>query len=385
MTDPVGGPARREVLAWLGALVAVPMAAPHRVAWGNDGGDTLYLSARNDATGHAYASGFDATGEPRLDLALPGRGHAFAVSPRRPEAVLFSRRPGQTALVIDLARDRVLATIEHARHRLFCGHGVYASGGALLLATEEAGEEGHGVVGCYDPAQEYRRVGEFSSHGIGPHEMTVLGDGRTVVVANGGYVTSPDASGVKLDRDRMRPSLALLDARDGRLLAEGRLPEPLWRLSLRHLAIGRGDLIAVAAQDEGEPGDLLPLAAVWRRRAGLELLDAGPGVTPRMRGYCGSAAVDVAGALLGVSCPRGGLAVFWDLETARVIGTVDLADGCGLAPGAAPGRFLLTSGRGGVVRVEPGDDRTTALPATFTTRGRWDNHLAVGRLAPASS
>ena len=64
----------------------------------------------------------------------------------------------------------------------------------------------------------------------------------------------------------MRPSLVLLDARDGRLLAEGRLPEPLWRLSLRHLAIGRGDLIAVAAQDEGDVSDRLPLAAVWRGR-----------------------------------------------------------------------------------------------------------------------
>jgi uncharacterized protein DUF1513 len=53
--------------------------------------------------------------------------------------------------------------------------------------------------------------------------------------------------GVKIDRDRMRPSLVLLDARGGRLLAEGRLPEPLWRLSLRHLAIGRNDVIAVAA------------------------------------------------------------------------------------------------------------------------------------------
>jgi hypothetical protein len=93
--------------------------------------------------------------------------------------------------------------------------------------------------------------------------------------------------------------------------------------------------------------------------------------------------VDPSGALLAVSCPRGGLAVVWDLATARVIGTVDLPDGCGLAPGEAPGTFLLSSGRGGVVRVDPSADRVTPLPAPFATEARWDNHLAVGRSGPS--
>jgi hypothetical protein len=378
MATDAPGPSRRQLLVWLATLVGAATPAARA-----EDDEPLYLSARNDGAGRHYASGFDQMGAARFDLTIAGRGHAFAVHPRRPEAVLFSRRPGQVALVIDLAHGRIRATIEHARDRLFAGHGVYTGDGALLFATEETGEDGRGVVGCYDPARDYRRAGEFPTHGIGPHEMTTLQDGRTLVVANGGYVTSPDGPGVKIDRDRMRPSLVLLAARGGRLLAEGRLPEPLWRLSLRHLAIGRNDVIAVAAQDEGDVSDRLPLAAVWRGQGGLTLLDAGPGITGRMRGYCGDAAVDPSGALFGVSCPRGGLAVFWDLATARVIGTVDLPDGCGLAPGEAPGTFLLSSGRGGVVRVDPSADRVAPLPASFVTEGRWDNHLAVGRPAGA--
>ena len=284
---------------------------------------------------------------------------------------------------MDLAGGRARATIEAATGRHFCGHGAYTGDGGVLCATEETAEGGRGLVGRYDPANGYRRIGESPSHGVGPHEMTMLADGRTLVVANGGIVTDADAPGVKLDRDRMRPSLALIDARDGRLLAEARLAEPLWRLSLRHLAVGRGDVIAVAAQDEGDVGDFLPLAATWRGRAGLELLDAGPSVTSRMRGYCGAAAVDAGGSLLGVSCPRGGLAVFWDLQAARVVGTVDLPDGCGLASDAV-GEFLLSSGRGGVLRVEPATHRITPLPASFVARARWDNHLAVGRLGGES-
>jgi uncharacterized protein len=376
MATERGKPTRRELLLGLGALVAAP-AAPARA---DDG--LLYLGARNDAAGEPHVSGFDGTGAPRLDLPLAGRGHAFAVHPRRPEAVLFARRPGRTALVVDLERGRPLATIDAAPGRHFCGHGAYIREGALLCATEETDEAGRGRVGRYDPAQGYRRIGESPSYGVGPHEMAVLADGQTLVVANGGIVTDADAPGVKLERDRMRPSLALIDARDGRLLTEACLAEPLWRLSLRHLAIGRGDVIAVAAQDEGDVADLLPLAAVWRGRAGLEMLDAGPSVTTRMRGYCGAAAMDTGGTLLGISCPRGGVAVFWDLATARVLGTVDLPDGCGIASDAA-GEFLLSSGRGGVVRVALPECRVTPLPAGFVARARWDNHLAVGRLGGA--
>jgi uncharacterized protein len=125
--------------------------------------------------------------------------------------------------------------------------------------------------------------------------------------------------------------------------------------------------------------------ASGRGRAGLQLLDAGPSITPRMRGYCGGAAVDPSGTLLGVSCPRGGLAVFWDLGTSRLVGTVDLPDGCGLAPGESPGTFLLTSGRGGVLHVEPREDRSTPLESSFVTRARWDNHLAVARVGATPS
>jgi hypothetical protein len=379
-TDSLRRPTRREVLAWLAALVAA--SGPARCDDAAEG--ALYLSARNDIHGQSYASGFDGTGAPRFDLGLSGRGHAFAVHPCRPEAILFARRPGRTALVIDLAQGRLRSTIEAAPGRHFCGHGVYTGDGRLLCATEEVGDEGRGLVGRYAPDQGYRRIGESPSYGVGPHEVTVLGDGRTLVVANGGIVTHADAPGVKLDREGMRPTLALLDARDGRRVDEGRLPEAMWRLSLRHLAIGRGDAIAVATQDEGDPGDLLPLAAVWRRRAGLQLLDAGPSITARMRGYCGGAAVDRAGTLLGVSCPRGGLGVFWDLETSRVVGTVDVPDGCGLAPADAPGTFLVTSGRGGVVRVDPRTGQTARLSSRFVMEARWDNHVALVPKPPES-
>src|SRR5262245_46832543 len=109
MATDAAGLDRRQLLVWLAALVGAPGPAARA---GDDG--PLYLSARDDAAGRHYASGFDATGAPRFDLTLAGRGHALAVHPRRPEAVLFSRRPGQVALVLDLACGRLVTRIEQA-------------------------------------------------------------------------------------------------------------------------------------------------------------------------------------------------------------------------------------------------------------------------------
>ena len=72
------------MLVWLAALVGAPAAHAADA-------EPLYLSARDDAAGRHYASGFDPAGAPRFDLTVAGRGHAFPVHPRRPEAVLFAR------------------------------------------------------------------------------------------------------------------------------------------------------------------------------------------------------------------------------------------------------------------------------------------------------
>jgi hypothetical protein len=116
---------------------------------------------------------------------------------------------------------------------------------------------------------------------------------------------------------------------------------------------------------------------------GPRALHADRGLPVREQRRRRGAACDSTGTLLGVSCPRGGLAVFWDLATSRVIATVDMPDGCGLAPLDAPGAFLLTSGRGGVARVELPAARSTPLLTPFVARARWDNHLAVAPLGEA--
>ena len=42
------------------------------------------------------------------------------------------------------------------------------------------------------------RIGELASFGVGPHEVVLMPDGATLVVANGGIRTHPDRDRAKL-------------------------------------------------------------------------------------------------------------------------------------------------------------------------------------------
>ena len=242
-----------------------------------------------------------------------------------------------------------------------------------------------GVIGVYDAANDYRRIGEFSSHGIGPHEIALLSDNETLVVANGGIATHPDLPRVKLNLPTMTPSLCHIDRRDGRLLHESRLDPALHALSIRHLAVSPADTVALAMQREGPAQNLVPLVAVQHgrgrrppsRSGRLHLLQGPQAVLHAMKHYCGSVCFDPSGRTIAVSAPRGGCVTFWDVAAGCHLSSARVSDGCGVAPGARPDEFLASSGRGGVFVVDARSGRARPLAVEFLETGFWDNHLAL--------
>lgn len=330
--------------------------------------------------GKDHFAAFAADGRLGAKLALPGRGHGMALCPRGEKVVVFARRPGTFALVVDIASNGVDHRIDSVAGHHFQGHGVFSPDGRYLFAVENHYTKGRGVVGIHDAADGYRRVGELDGFGIGTHDLAMMADGRTLALANGGILTHPDSGRAKLNLATMRPSLAYVEVASGKLMGEYRLDPDLHQLSIRHMAANADGTVVLAFQYEGAKTRLVPLVGVHAGEAAITLLSAPDAVTAHMRHYCGSVAFEPTGRYVAVTAPRGNVATFWDARARRYVGALELADVCGVSGAEKGGNgFLLSSGAGGVVECRVGGQgqgaHATPLIADWLDRVKWDNHL----------
>ena len=354
-------PSRRQFLAGLAAGAGLA-----RTSWAAAGAPQA-LSAARFPDGSYRLAGLTAEGEVIFDLPLPDRGHAAAAHPHRAQAVAFARRPGDFALVIDCTTGATLAQLSAPAGRHFYGHGVFSRDGSRFFTTENDYEAAEGMIGVWDAATLIR-LGEFPSGGVGPHDMLLHSDGHSLVVANGGIETHPQAGGAKLNIPVMAPNLSYL-TQDGRLLEQVDLEPELHKNSIRHLAVGPEGTVGFAMQWQGGEA-LVPLLGLHRRGAAARLLTPGDTDLRAMNGYAGSAAISADGALVAITSPRGGLLQVHDMKTGALVAAHALADVCGLA--AMPDGFLFTTGEGVVGRVT---DRRVDTLARHDCQ--WDNHLVA--------
>lgn len=362
---------RRRLLATLGAVV---LTAPRPGLAARPQHPVFLASSKTADTYQAVLFDHDAKAQWRLDL--PGRGHGGAFRPRSTDCITIARRPGTFAVIADRHSGRVLHMMSSPEGRHFYGHGCYSPDGQLLFTTENDYDGERGVIGVWDAGDRYRRVGEFDSFGIGPHEIVTMPDGHTLAIANGGIFTHPDSGRHKLNIPDMEPSLVLIDGRDGKLIAKTELARDHHKLSIRHLATNRAGILMAAMQFEGPPDEHPPLVLqIERGRA--EIFTAPIDVQARMKNYGGAVAFDPSGAFAAVSCPRGNIVTFWSADGAFA-NAIDLNEGCGIAGGIGPGEFVLSSGTGTWATYHVGTGRLRAGKPSPDTR--WDNHIIAGTM-----
>jgi hypothetical protein len=328
-------------------------------------GSPGYLAAAGEPGGGFALYGLTADGIAAFRVPLPARGHAGAGHPTRAEAVVFARRPGRFALVLDCVTGAVRHHLTPPEGRQFNGHGVFAQEGALLCTSEQASDTSQGHVGLWDVTSDYRRIGEFQSGGIGPHDLRLMPDGQTLVVANGGIATDP-TDRTKLNIPTMRPNLSYLTL-TGQQLEAVELRTDLHQNSIRHLAVRSDGLVGFAMQWEGDVGGTTPLLGLHRRGKSPVLAEAPLPDEIAMQGYAGSIAFGGDGSEIAITSPRGGRLHRFD-HKGRFLGVVSRTDVCGLAPRA--GGYMASDGLGGLIAVAQNG------PAPLSRHDcAWDNHI----------
>ena len=301
----------------------------------------LFALERSDAV---YASGFrvpdgtfgiglvaeDGTLIDRIDL--PDRIHGLGHSPVTGLSVAFARRPGTFAIIFDAHKRSEPIVIAAPDDRHFFGHGQFSPDGRLLYASENDFDANRGMVGVYDATEGFRRIGEFSAHGIGTHDMTVSDDGRLLIIANGGIETHPDFGRTKLNLDHMEPSLVIADAATGALIEKHVMTRELSRLSTRHLDMDQNGRVWFACQYEGSRNDTPPLVGHFARGEALAFISLPQDITAGLANYVGAIAVNRRDGLVGITSPKGGLAVTLEARSGKVVSTRAVTDAAGIAP-----------------------------------------------------
>ncbi len=297
---------------------------------------------------------------------LPARGHDVIFNRQNDTAVVFARRPGNFAVAFDIGGKKPPVTFTTRPQRHFYGHGAFASDGQLLFATENDYENADGTIGVFDASSNYRRIGEFQSFGVGPHQLMMMPDDRILAVANGGIETHPDYGRAKLNIPEMNPSLVFIDSRTGELLEKHELPVGMKQVSVRHITGGGPGRVVFAGQYEGSSLHRPQLIGQVEQGGGLAFLNIAGTAIDLLRRYTGSIAVSQDLDRLAVTSPRGGVVLIVERKSGRVLRTGRLSKARGVA--ATGNGFVASSGTGRIA----GFDRSISIGDQHYS---FDNHL----------
>lgn len=342
----------------------------------------LFAAARREADGTFAAAIFDLRNGDVAQVPLPDRGHDAVWRPgmtsRTSECVVFARRPGNFAVAFSANNALSPRWFSTPATRHFYGHGVFSNDGKLLYTTENDISSGAGMIGIRDATNSYQQLGVFPSFGIGPHDITLMPDGKTLIVANGGIETHPDTGRTPLNLAAMKPSLTYIDRETGDLIDQQVLSKDLHQLSIRHLAVTQNGTVVFGCQHKGSKSERPSLVGLHEQDHSIALVEMPPATSRDMRSYIGSIDVDRDGTHAVATSPRGGLALVIDIEKATIIDRLTVSDVSGVCPTQRSGEFLLTDGHGSVHAWDVGAASTRTVHRV--TGVNWDNHAAARAL-----
>jgi hypothetical protein len=362
---------RRSLLTLGATLCAGGVMGSKIFSSANTAGEQIF-SARNDTEGRHWCESYTRDGELLFRTQVPYRAHDVALHPAGNEVLFVARRPGTECYWLNAKNGEIVAVLTAKNHRHFYGHGVFDPAGERLYLTEnDTTQPGRGVIGVYR-YQHSRLVfeKEFSTHGIGPHQIIWLPASNTLAVANGGIRTEAE-SRKDMNLHAMEPSLVIIDTQ-GNLLSKDVLPEQ--QASIRHLAALTDDTIVSSHQYMGEMEDPSTLLAIKYPGKALRAFPLTEEQHALMHQYTASVAINSTHGLMAVSAPRGNRVMIWNIATEETLLDIHLPDCAGIA--ATQDGFLVSSGQTRCVDFRLINHRIekfiTHLPA-----GGWDNHLII--------
>lgn len=361
---------RRHFLMGTGLIT---MAAGGGVAarqWFSDQALPSFYSCCQTDNGE-YKMSLVRQGKELYSFALPGRGHALSASHDGRWLACSARRPGNWLKVVDAVNGRTVADIRANGADYYNGHVRYSLDDRYLFATQTEADTLNGYIGIYDAADNYRYLGKYLTLGQDPHELIPLPDGKTLAIANGGFIKSKK-DGTPENLDEMASSLVYMDAASGKILAQYQ-PQHPW-MSLRHMTLSKTGELLIGVQYQGSLFDPIPLVLGHNGEDQLQPYQADEMVYAAFSQYVASMATDSEGRFALSTSPKKGAIVLWDIARRSAIQQYQLRDVAGACWHEHAGAFVVSNSLGQLMFINP------ELPQAekqfhYMANHHWDNHM----------
>ncbi|RVU83321.1 DUF1513 domain-containing protein [Leucothrix sargassi] len=335
--------------------------------------EVLYSASDNDIGQHQLSL-LELSSQRAKHFAIPFRAHDILPMPHSQQVLAFGRRPQMQCVMVNVDDSGLMGEIDATQGRHFFGHGCLSHDKSTLFTTESEYDEARGVIGIRD-SKTLEHLGEFESYGVGPHDIHLMPDAKTLVVANGGIETHPDYGRRKLNLDTMQPSLVYIDVTSGKKVDEYRLEDH--QLSIRHLTVSDKGDVGVATQFQGKLSERQPYTLVaWQQSGGdLTPLSIPKALTQSLKGYIADIAYDPIDHVLAVTAPRGNQVLLWDLVSEQLIRQIDVKEPSGIS--FHGDTFLISNAKGEVLSLNPRLKSDTLSSLFYDQNIAWDNHLII--------
>ena len=329
--------------------------------------DRLLVSACTGFDGEHYVAAITDAGELVTQIKLPARAHECLALPDKPgRALVIARRPGDFLLEVDFITGQIVNQVSSEPGYHFYGHGCLLPGGEYICTSENNYDRGAGRLVLRERSS-LKVVEALDSGGIGPHQIKVMPDETTLVIANGGILTHPEQPRKKLNLDSMRPNLAYMSLTDGQILDRFELANH--RLSIRHLDVCEKGKVVAGLQYQGPKTDINPLLISHQGESQLSPFKGDEDTWLAMAQYVASLCIDSSSDLVAASCPKANLVTLWQLSTGKFLARHKIRDGAGLT--LSERGVWVSNGKGGMFEVN-GKHKTSKFQHPTL---RWDNHL----------
>jgi hypothetical protein len=310
---------------------------------------------------------------------LPSRGHSFSFNSVDRHIIAIARRPGNYILILNQYGETV-HTIKAQNNRHFYGHAAIDIQGNYVYTTENNFRTGEGIIGVYSIKKNYQRIKEYSSYGIGPHDIKISHNNSHLLVANGGVQTHPESGRKKLNIKSMQPSLVYIDKNNGKLVKRITLPETDRFNSIRHFDLSKNGTVYISLQNQINQS-LQTLICLYKPNNDAIVKCAIPTLIEKtLNHYIGDIALDKSEQFFAASSPRGGQILIFK-HNGVFLQNMLVDDVCGISKTQNNNEFLITSGIGKVfnLRLNKNSSKQQSTFSLFELNqlnGKYcDNHL----------